>query len=93
MTLVFDCSSLIPLETFPKNDLDEQLVKLDKAWQDAVQVSTQQSRGTILISSKQLENAGDLEKLFDEVDTICHKRFAQSKAYRGHLEVMEIEAA
>ncbi|VUZ51806.1 unnamed protein product [Hymenolepis diminuta] len=93
MTLVFDCSSLIPPETFPKNDLDEQLVKLDKAWQDAVQVSAQQSRGTILISSKQLENAGDLEKLFDEVDTICHKRFAQSKAHRGHLERMEIDAA
>nr|CDS25749.1 expressed conserved protein [Hymenolepis microstoma] len=92
MTLVFDCSSLMPSEIYQTDDLDEQFLNLDKAWQDAVHFGVQQSRGTVLISPKQLENTDGLAKLFNEVDTVCHKRFAQSKAHRCNSETTRIEA-
>ncbi|VDO10013.1 unnamed protein product [Rodentolepis nana] len=90
MTLVLDCSSLMPSEIPQAGDLDEQFFKLDKAWQDAVHLGVQQSRGGIvLISPKQLENSDDLFKLFDDADTVCHKRFAQSKDHQFHLKRWE----
>lgn len=93
MTLIFDCSdfAISPEEQCE----DEQLMKLDEAWQQAVETSIQQqaARGTAVISAKQLADEVALKKVFDDVDALCHKRFDASKLYRVQREPAAIQQA
>lgn len=86
LTLIFDCSGLMS-GAFPTSNLDEQLVQLDKAWQNAG--FTMRNRGAMLVSPEELENISALESIFEELDMLCHKRFAQAMAHRENLEEME----
>ncbi|KAM7538447.1 hypothetical protein Aperf_G00000079397 [Anoplocephala perfoliata] len=89
MTLMFDCSGLVP-DTLSAHNLDEQLVQLDKAWQNAV--ITMKTRGAILVSHEELKNKSMLESIFKKLDVLCHKRFARAMAHRENLEKVESEA-